>query len=687
MAIIPSSRGVVFYDPSHRLYKTANQSNANLTDQAYTMQDIIDTVNASTEQHLIPTDLINYSSVGEQYAPYTAVNAWKFISMVTPPSTYGGAPYTSQPTQMGVDYMAPMFKIKSITSSQVEVDPYDFGANGASVFGQTQDSQWSFSGSSAQFGNFSQALNNWYNAGNTTFSFTLDDGGTTYTYTDVPFEPGGGGTVMIFTDGVNPANADFPPGTYISTFGFGVQLTSLVAGGIDINSDIEISEEDEKAWMWKGGDGTWRWRVQAPVAIESGNPNIIYTNSVFNANNYNEVTRTFPTTTSASWLVEGGQMYTDTYWRYLLFGDASISSGGPFIKGDLRWGHLDVSLPGGTQGFGAGYTSPRFTVNATSQASAGYSGSGVELKTGYLLIPNKIKTYDNSESTPGAYLGADSNGDVRWITPETSGSGIIADKRQGFKFRLTNEEPGSPDFGQVRTPGTFVAYERQAASDFGWFEYGKQWTPAVDSGYDHWSGGLTLNMDVRVMLEESVKDIITAQGYGGIINNGFDIKSLDNWMLASHTLPLNLRVDNAGASPGNGLMKIQLVDEVSPNDPSADSLPSTVCVWFIDTTDTSSNMGGPVHHIVWAGQDTSYAKLMNSGAFYGDGHTHNFQGNTGDSKRKYALVFEDEAYSNMRCKYLKATGGRVVFEDLPTADPVSKGVLWNDAGDLKISLG
>ena len=173
MAIIPSSRGVVFYDPTHRLYRTANQSNANLTDQAYTMQDIIDTVNASTEQHLIPTDLINYSSVGEQYAPYTAVNAWKFISMVTPPSTYGGAPYTAQPTQMGVDYMAPMFKIESITSSQVEVDPYDFGANGASVFGQTQDSQWSFSGSSATFGLFATALNNWYNAGNNTFTFTI----------------------------------------------------------------------------------------------------------------------------------------------------------------------------------------------------------------------------------------------------------------------------------------------------------------------------------------------------------------------------------------------------------------------------------------------------------------------------------------------------------------------------------
>ena len=49
MAIIPSSRGVVFYDPTHRLYQTSYQANANLTDFTYTMQDIIDTVNASAE--------------------------------------------------------------------------------------------------------------------------------------------------------------------------------------------------------------------------------------------------------------------------------------------------------------------------------------------------------------------------------------------------------------------------------------------------------------------------------------------------------------------------------------------------------------------------------------------------------------------------------------------------------------
>ena len=44
MALIPVNHNVVFWDPTDRLYQTANQANANTTDFAYTMQDIIDTV-------------------------------------------------------------------------------------------------------------------------------------------------------------------------------------------------------------------------------------------------------------------------------------------------------------------------------------------------------------------------------------------------------------------------------------------------------------------------------------------------------------------------------------------------------------------------------------------------------------------------------------------------------------------
>ena len=73
MAIIPSSRGVVFYDPTHRLYQTSYQANANLTDFSYTMQDIIDTVTNSVVEntsavanYIIP---VNRNSEAISYLP------------------------------------------------------------------------------------------------------------------------------------------------------------------------------------------------------------------------------------------------------------------------------------------------------------------------------------------------------------------------------------------------------------------------------------------------------------------------------------------------------------------------------------------------------------------------------------------------------------------------------------------
>jgi hypothetical protein len=44
MATIPSTYSTVFWNPDAPLYKTSNQANANGTDVAYTMQDLIDTV-------------------------------------------------------------------------------------------------------------------------------------------------------------------------------------------------------------------------------------------------------------------------------------------------------------------------------------------------------------------------------------------------------------------------------------------------------------------------------------------------------------------------------------------------------------------------------------------------------------------------------------------------------------------
>ena len=65
------------------------------------------------------------------------------------------------------------------------------------------------------------------------------------------------------------------------------------------------------------------------------------------------------------------------------------------------------------------------------------------------------------------------------------------------------------------------------------------------------------------MLEESVKDVLATTGNSAVANFRFAIMSYDNWMLASHEMPLAVRVDNNGASPGNGTALIKLVEDVT----------------------------------------------------------------------------------------------------------------------------
>ena len=310
------------------------------------------------------------------------------------------------------------------------------------------------------------------------------------------------------------------------------------------------------------------------------------------------------------------------------------------------------------------------------------------------MLPNQLifNNASGNETSITPNTAVSSNIDLQWpsasgtlaLVGEQSGSTSISPAvNQSYRIRVTNKTPGSPNFNDTRTT-SLVVYDRQASSTLNWTEYSKQWTPSLDPGYDI-SQGLSLTDDVKVMYEESVKDIFTRLGYS-TLNDPQLTMSYDNWMLASHQIDLAVRVNNAEANPGNGTSLIQLVDRDSPYT-GPPNLPSTVCVWFVDTTDTSSNMAGPIPKIVFAGKDTAYAKIVNGGNQYSDGVTYTFTGNTGDTFRKYALLVEDEYYSNMRSTYLKVTGGRVVFQNLPTADPVSKGVVWDDAGILKISQG
>ena len=311
--------------------------------------------------------------------------------------------------------------------------------------------------------------------------------------------------------------------------------------------------------------------------------------------------------------------------------------------------------------------------------------NGSTTTAGDLLVESGLIDGDSTYGTAGQVLSTTGTGqNVKWIDAPSGGTAIVPGQRQGYIISVTNKTVGSPDF-DTTSLCTNVVYNRQVSSSLNWSEYGKQWTPSFDNGYDA-GGTFASSVGVFSMLEESVKDVLATTGNSAVANFRFQIMSYDNWMLASHEMPLAVRVDNNGASPGNGTALIKLVEEVTPKTGPPD-LPSTVCVWFVDTTDTSSNMGGPIPTIVFAGKDTAYAKIVNGGNQYDAGATYTFTGNTGDTTRKYALLIEDEYYSNMRSKYLKVTGGRVVLENLPTSDPSSNGVVWNDSGTLKISAG
>ena len=295
----------------------------------------------------------------------------------------------------------------------------------------------------------------------------------------------------------------------------------------------------------------------------------------------------------------------------------------------------------------------------------------------------------NIIETAATVGGADGN--ISTISYTRGGS-------NAYRIRLyvENITPGSPDFGQAFAQPQLFAFTRQNAPagtqgglPFNLFY--NQWTPAVDPAYDAGAGCGSANTCVRALMEESVADINLLNSGNTSLGTGFTILSQDAASLNSYRMPLRMRIDNGGASPGNGTLRFTLIDgnNNAPNTPDdAIALPSTVSVYFRDTTLTTSTMGRPPFNLIWAGADTAFAQIQNGGVAYTNSLDYVFTGNAaGDINRKYELFFQDEVNAYNRCSYLKVTDGRVVFQDLPTADPVSKGVLWNDAGTLKVSLG
>ena len=302
-------------------------------------------------------------------------------------------------------------------------------------------------------------------------------------------------------------------------------------------------------------------------------------------------------------------------------------------------------------------------------------------------------------ATDGQVMTYESATDQIRLKDASTGVGSTTDytTTNGYRIRiyLENITPGSPDFGQAFPAMQQIIFKRQnaAAGTQGGLPFNlfyNQYTPALDPGYDAGFGCGTANMCMLPMMEESTADVNTLNSGGSVLGSAFTIFTTDVAALNSYRLPLRMRVDNGGASPGNGTLRMTLIDgsQSAPSAADATALPSTVSVYFRDTTLTSSTVAGPPFNLLWAGKDTQFAIQQNGGAAYTNSLDYVFTGNgAGDIPRKYELFFQDEYNAYNRCSYLKVTDGRVVFEDLPTADPVSKGVLWNDAGTLKISLG
>jgi len=371
---------------------------------------------------------------------------------------------------------------------------------------------------------------------------------------------------------------------------------------------------------------------------------------------------------------------------------------------------------------GIGTTSPSFTLDVggsgnfnTSLTVGGNTGVGGALTVSGNLNAN-LNAFVASNLVLTAYkfgvpgtpiynLAVDNTGGVITVPTSSGGSGFASTidfLSPGYQVTLYMENitPGSPNFGQAFAQPQGIYFRRQSAAattqgGMPWNVYYNQYSPSLDPGYDSGFGCGSQTMCALVMLEESTADVnlrnSSSTPPSNVMSGQFTTNSQDLSALNSLRLPLAMRIDNGGASPGNGTIRLTLIEGTNnaPN-PADDAvcLPSTVSVYFRDTTLTSSKMGRPPFNLLWAGADTRFAQYQNGGAAYTGSLDYVFTGNgAGTITRKYELFFQDEINSNSRCSYLKVTDGRVVFQDLPTADPLSKGVVWNDAGTLKISLG
>ncbi len=392
-------------------------------------------------------------------------------------------------------------------------------------------------------------------------------------------------------------------------------------------------------------------------------------------------------------------------------GRLGLGTSSPNFKMDISGGDLRFENNDGIRFGGTGSNNTAWRIYTTGSSNGDLS-IGNSQSSPYLTLSKgtgslgqvRFDLYGSGTYTgTAAYdLSVDASGNIiETATGGSGGSGVGSTidytlPGNGYEIRIyiENATVGSPDFGQAYATPQLIALQRQTDTlgEMPFNLFYNKYTPALDPGYDGGGSCGSATMCMLPMLEESTADINALNsGTGNQLGSAWQLFTQDAAALNSYRMPLRMRIDNGGASPGNGTIRMTLIkgSNSSPNPvDDATALPSTVSVYFRDTTLTTSKMGRPPFNLLWAGADTQFAKTHNAGAAYTNSLDYVFTGNSaGDINRKYELFFQDEYNAYNRCSYLKVTDGRVVFQDLPTADPVSKGVLWNDAGTLKISLG
>tara|TARA_R100001480_G_scaffold45451_3_gene58676 strand:+ start:648 stop:2000 length:1353 start_codon:yes stop_codon:yes gene_type:complete len=421
MALIPFAQKFHTLNSS-TVTSDLGSARANSGREVYTLQDLKDTINDSME----PTSLNEVTFVGSAQKPYYKMDAWKGYVLPTPPTNVGGKPYSNKPTQFDNGAFAPIFKIESVrlNVASPEIPSYNYAtAGGSNINSFTGLTDYiAFQGGNQDVPSMASAAYNYYNAdpaNRNLLSWTIVNGtsGATYSYTNVQGSVSSNGR-FIFTSGTNPMDADIGTFEFVDSDQSSSEwyFSSLIYGVLNILNYLKVSDKVKNDVLSLAADGTYQY-VFGNVFQDDGDGTFSYANNELPANSFNGTTNEFAVAAiTKPWQVAGGQLYYDTYFRYLLFGD--YQGQGPRLRGDLLNGSILFQLPGFIPGANYTYNAPRFQFDATESQGLGYSGSQFMVRVGHMSIPGKIKL-NNATPTENQIMISDSTGEMKYQNPSS----------------------------------------------------------------------------------------------------------------------------------------------------------------------------------------------------------------------------------------------------------------------------